>query len=148
MPIVLTLVSMALSIAVFAVVMIVMDISMTSMIPFILLILVLSLLPALLKINIRLTHESLFIRMFKGRTIPLRDIASVEVEDYSALKDYGGWGYRVGKKGVGYIAAGAEKGMRINLKDGKSFLVSTKNPLEFESAIKLVLRTNQDKAQL
>jgi len=92
------------------------------------------------KVKITLTYEYLSVGVFKGRTIPLRDIDSVALEEFSALKDFGGWGYRLGKKGWGYIAAGTNKGLRINFKNGKSLLVSTKNPFDFESAVKLVLR--------
>jgi len=95
-----------------------------------------------LKINVK--YDSLNVGMFKGRTTPMEDIHSVAVEDFSPMKDYMGWGLRVGRKGFGYIAAGTNKGLRINLKTGKSYFISSKRAYEFESAMNTALKAKRN----
>jgi hypothetical protein len=75
----------------------------------------------------------------------MTEIGSVSKEEFSALKNYGGWGYRIGRKGVGYIAAGTNEGLRINLVGGKSFFISSKRTFEFESAMKTALKNVKQK---
>jgi hypothetical protein len=70
----------------------------------------------------------------------MKDIESVSTEEFSAFKDYLGWGIKIGRKGLGYIAAGTNKGLRIHFKDGKSFFISSKKAFEFESAMKMALK--------
>ena len=96
-----------------------------------------------LKIKIAVSYDSLIVGVFKGRTVPIKEIVSVAVEEFSAIKDYGGWGlrYNLKTKTLGYIARGTNKGMRINTADGKSFLVSSKRVNEFQGALNMVLRT-------
>ena len=97
----------------------------------------------MLKLKIRVTYDSLTVGVLKGRPVPMSEIHSVASEDYSPMKDYFGWGLRVGRKGFGYIAAGTNKGLRINLKTGKSFFVSSKNTFEFESAMNAALKAQK-----
>lgn len=97
----------------------------------------------MLKIKTTVTGESLTVGMIKGRTVPIGEIASAVSEDFRAIKDFGGWGLRYGAKGWGYIAAGTNKGLRINMKDGKSLLISTKRMFELESAVKAAIKANE-----
>jgi len=96
---------------------------------------------AILRINVNLTYKELRVGIFRGRTVPITDIDSVEIEEFRAMKDFLGWGIRISGKGLGYIAAGTDKGLRINLKTGKSFLISTKRPFEFENAMKMAINS-------
>ncbi|MCL2143630.1 MAG: hypothetical protein FWH44_05180 [Methanomassiliicoccaceae archaeon] len=95
----------------------------------------------LIRIKVTVTHVSLRVGIIKGRLVPMSDIERTSAEEFSALRDYGGWGIKFGKGGWGYIAAGTDKGIRIHLKDGKSFLISTKRSFEFESAMRMALRS-------
>ena len=95
----------------------------------------------ILRINITVEYGLLTVGIFKGRRIPMNEIHSVAQENFSALKDYLGWGIKVGRKGLGYIAAGTNSGLRINLKEGRSFFISSKRTFEFESAMKTALRS-------
>jgi len=105
--------------------------------------LILSVVLFLLRIKITVTYDSLNVGMFKGRTVPMKEIHSVAAEDFSALKDYFGWGLKVGRKGFGYIVAGTNRGLRINLTDGKSFFISSKRTFEFESAMNMALKASK-----
>jgi hypothetical protein len=101
-----------------------------------------------LKLKIIVTYDSLQVGLFKGRVVSLNDIHSVTAEDFSPMKDYFGWGIRVGRKGVGYIAAGTKKGLRINLNAGKSFFISSKRTFEFESAMNTVLKAKKNSSRI
>jgi len=100
-----------------------------------------------MRLKITVTYDSLTVGLFKGRITPMNEIHSVESESFSPMKDYFGWGLRVGRKGFGYIAAGTNKGLRINLKTGKSFFISSKRAFEFESAMNNALKTMQRNAE-
>jgi len=96
-----------------------------------------------LSIRTTVTDEMLKVGLLWGRKVKLTEIESVAVEDFRALKDFLGWGLRFGRKGLGYIAAGTDKGLRINLRSGKTFLISTKNYYEFESVMNMVLKKDK-----
>ena len=104
-------------------------------------VLFISILLFFMRIKIVVSYESLTVGMFKGRIVTLREIDSVTREEFSAMKDYLGWGIKIGRKGLGYIVAGTDKGLRINLKTGKSFFISSKRLYEFESALKMALKS-------
>jgi hypothetical protein len=93
-----------------------------------------------LKIKVTITRSLLTVGIFKGRTVTMEDIEKVSAEEFSALKDFFGWGIKIGRKGLGYITAGTDKGIRIHLKNGRSFLISTHDPFAFESAVRTALR--------
>ena len=104
-------------------------------------VLILSAILFVLRIKVTVEYEALTVGLFKGRRIPMNEIHSVAQENFSAFKDYFGWGIKVGRKGLGYIVAGTNTGLRINLKEGKSFFISSKRTFEFESAMKAALKT-------
>ena len=106
---------------------------------------VISALVFMLRIKTVVTYESLTVGTFRGRTVPVQNISSVAAEDFSAMRDYLGWGLRIGKKGIGYISAGTNRGLRINLGDGKSFFISSKRTFELESAVNKAIRARAAK---
>ena len=52
---------------------------------------------------------------FRGTSIPLKDVREAEVRDYSAQKEFGGWGVRTGRGGKAYTAYG-NQGVQLWLK--------------------------------
>lgn len=63
-----------------------------------------------------------------GPTIPLAEIESIRPTSVQPLKDFMGWGIRVGADGArGYIVAGTT-GVRIQLMDGKQYVVTLPEP--------------------
>ncbi len=64
-----------------------------------------------------------------GRTIRWDDIGSVKVDKYRPILEFGGWGYRIGWKGVAYNCSGND-GLIIILKNGRKFVVGTQKPDE------------------
>lgn len=68
------------------------------------------------------------------KLIPWREIESCEVIQYSPLRDYGGWGYRYGRKGKALNVRG-NQGIKITLVGGKNLLIGTQKPQEAQQAI-------------
>lgn len=68
----------------------------------------------------------------KFKTIQRSDIETLEVIEYKPLRDYGGWGVRLGKMGLAYSVSG-NTGLKISLKNGKSILLGTQSPDELET---------------
>jgi len=66
---------------------------------------------------------------FKHHRISWDDIENFEVITYKPLRDYGGWGIRIGKKGKAYNVSG-DKGLQLQLKSGKSILIGTQKAVE------------------
>lgn len=64
------------------------------------------------------------------------DIAEINVIQYSPLKEYGGWGWRISLTGKGqaYNVSG-NKGIQVKLKNGKQRLIGTQRPEEVQGAI-------------
>jgi hypothetical protein len=60
--------------------------------------------------------------------INIDDIISVEKTNFNALRDFGGWGIRLGKAGViGYFMSG-DKGVTITTHAGKKYLLGSDTP--------------------
>ncbi|MBN2682434.1 MAG: hypothetical protein JXR58_07985 [Bacteroidales bacterium] len=73
----------------------------------------------------------------KIKTIEFKDVKSVYVRDYNAIKEYGGWGLRIGfRKDSGRaFNVKSNHGIQIELNNGKKILIGTQKPLEAEEAI-------------
>jgi hypothetical protein len=77
---------------------------------------------------------------FSRRRIPLEEIQSYEVREYSALKEYGGWGVRHSLKyGTAYSASG-NRGVQLVLKNGKRVLIGSQEPEQLVGALRQLLR--------
>lgn len=72
-----------------------------------------------------LTAEGITVRFFpfirKKTVFLLEEIASVEVITYKPIREYGGWGLRVGKNGVAYSVSG-KQGVLITFKEPKKLV--------------------------
>ena len=68
-------------------------------------------------------------------TIPLKDIQSVEVIEYSPLRDFGGWGVRYGLSGKMYNARG-NQAVRLELRSSGVVHVGSSRPEELAAALK------------
>jgi hypothetical protein len=61
---------------------------------------------------------------FRTRRIEFREISSIEAREYNALREYGGWGIRYGRKGMAYNVSG-NKGVQLHLCDGRVILIGS-----------------------
>ncbi len=93
----------------------------------------------LMKLSTTVSPDSIGYRFFpfhmKFKYIKKSDIQSVTVGKYSPLKDYGGWGIRLGRKGWAYTIKGSE-GISIFLKKGKQILIGTSKPQEADRILR------------
>jgi hypothetical protein len=78
----------------------------------------------------------------KLKVIKAGDILRFEVKKYSPLKDYGGWGIRLGSfnKGKAYNVSG-NQGVLIEFKNGKKFMLGTQKPSEIRSALDKLMKS-------
>lgn len=63
------------------------------------------------------------------------DIEQIYSREYKPIREYGGWGIRIGKSGRAYNMGG-DMGLQLVFYDGKKILIGSKRPLEIESIIK------------
>jgi len=74
-----------------------------------------------------------------NKTFSWNEIKKCEVVKYSALKEYGGWGYRRGKNGVAINPSG-DKGLKIYFKNGTQILLGTNKADELTEFLKSIKR--------
>jgi hypothetical protein len=62
------------------------------------------------------------------------EIEGVELRRYSPLREYGGWGIRVGQRGWAYNVRG-NMGVQLTLRTGERMLIGTQDPSGLLAAI-------------
>jgi hypothetical protein len=67
----------------------------------------------------------------KAQEIPFSRVHRWEVVRYHPLRDYGGWGLRIGPRGVAYNVSG-NRGVLLELSGGKRLLIGTQHPDKLE----------------
>jgi hypothetical protein len=80
-----------------------------------------------------------FVYMWRAKRIPFSQIRKAEAVTYRPIRDYGGWGIRMGPAGWAYNVSG-NRGVRIDYNDGNKFLIGSQRPEELEQAIQARLR--------
>lgn len=87
----------------------------------------------LLKLEIKITYDGIYYRLFpftpRFRKIPFSEIHSYFIRKYNPITEYGGWGIRFSMKreGIAYTVAGTT-GLQIYLNSGKKILIGTRQP--------------------
>lgn len=88
-----------------------------------------------------ITSESINLKInpfnIYNQTINWKDVKKCEVIEYSAIKEYGGWGYRRNKSGIAINPSG-NKGLKIYFKNGKQLLIGTKKEEELKAFLKAI----------
>ncbi|TDX00387.1 hypothetical protein [Dinghuibacter silviterrae] len=86
-----------------------------------------------MKLEIEIQNDFIRFRFFplriRWKIIPKADIRQIAVVKYNPIKDYGGWGIRIGSKGWAYTVKGND-GISILLASGKHILIGTAKPKE------------------
>ncbi|MFH2143850.1 MAG: DUF6141 family protein [Bacteroidota bacterium] len=75
---------------------------------------------------------------FKTRKILWSDVDKAYVRIYSPLMEYGGWGIRYSSNGKAFNVQG-NKGLQLELKNGKKILFGTQNPKKVEMSVNKIL---------
>lgn len=78
----------------------------------------------------------LSVRLYPFRPVrfPLVQIKSAEARDYSPLREFGGWGIRMGPGGKAYNAYG-ERGVQLVLADGRRVLIGSQRADELAQVL-------------
>lgn len=92
----------------------------------------------LLKLKIQIKEEGIYLQYFPfiigTRFISWNDISGAYVRKYNPLMEYGGWGWRIGVKGIAYNVKG-NQGLQLKLKNGDELLIGTQNPEELKNVL-------------
>jgi hypothetical protein len=73
---------------------------------------------------------------FRSRTIYFKDIKSYAIREYRPLREYGGWGIRCSSKnGMAFNVSG-NKGVQLELVDGKKILIGSQKAEELAAALR------------
>jgi len=91
-----------------------------------------------MRLEVQVTRTDLRFRLFplhlQWREFPLATIVEAEAVTYRPILEYGGWGIRIGRKGMAYNVSG-NRGVQVTLEGGKSFLLGSLQPENLASAI-------------
>lgn len=81
-------------------------------------------------------EEDLRVRLwpFPARVISFPEITSVAVTQYRPIRDYGGWGLKLGRGGVAYTVSG-NLGVKVELANGRHIMIGAKQPAAVCAAI-------------
>lgn len=90
-----------------------------------------------LKLTVEVWDKGVMISFFpiKKRFVRFEEIEKAEAIKYNPIRQYGGWGIRMGWGGNAYNVSGNE-GVRLDLTDGKHIMVGSQRSKELEKAIK------------
>lgn len=75
----------------------------------------------------------------KTRVIPVSQIRKYEVYEFNPIRDFGGWGVKLGNGGWSYTVSG-NKGVQLSLEDGEQLTVGSRNPELFVRELYKVIR--------
>ena len=76
---------------------------------------------------------------FLTREIPFTEIRRVQARTYRPLREYGGWGLRWGGRGKTAYNVSGNKGVEVELTDGRTVMVGSQCPDELAEALRAYL---------
>jgi len=90
-----------------------------------------------MKLIVDVTQEGISIRFtpFMNRKIAFSEIKNFEATTYRPIAEYGGWGIRMGLKGMAYNASG-NRGVQLELLNNKRVLIGSQNADALAAAIR------------
>jgi hypothetical protein len=91
----------------------------------------------LLRLEVRVDNNNIAIRYhpLMNREISLLNIEHFEVRQYSALKEYGGWGIRGGSQKKAYNVYGNE-GVELTMRDGSNIMIGSQEAEALEASLR------------
>lgn len=75
-----------------------------------------------------------FVLLWRPRSIPFEELISAEAVTYRPIRDFGGWGIRMGRKGRAYNVSG-NRGVQLVLRGNERFLIGSQQPDELARAL-------------
>jgi hypothetical protein len=98
----------------------------------------------LIKLEMKISSEGVLVRLFPFhlafKNHSWETISRAEVQKYSPIFDYGGWGYRIGFGGKALNISG-NMGLQLHFTNGKKLLIGTQRPDELRSVLQQLGRT-------
>lgn len=92
-----------------------------------------------MKLSIEIDAGYIRYRFFPYQTnwqqLSKQDVKSIYVRQYSAISEYGGWGYRTGLGSGKALNVKGNWGLQLELTNGKKLLLGTQKPNEVKSAL-------------
>jgi hypothetical protein len=91
-------------------------------------------------LDTQIKNEGIYVRLFplqiSYRFFPWDSLLKCYVRKYDPIREYGGWGFRLGLFGRGpaYNISGDE-GLQLEFTNGKKLLIGTQKPAELSEAI-------------
>jgi len=79
---------------------------------------------------------------WRWRHLEWEDLEAAEAVTYHPLRDYGGWGIRVGTKGTACIVSG-NRGLHLKRRQGSDLLIGSQRPEPFLEALRATGRLRQ-----
>ena len=90
------------------------------------------------QLNTEVSEEGISFRMKpfhrSWRKYSWKEIKSAHIREYKPLREYGGWGVRIGLTGRAYNIKG-NKGLQIELVSGEKILLGTQQPEEIQDLL-------------
>lgn len=83
---------------------------------------------------------------FKETSIEWHELKDAYIRDYDSFYEYGGWGIRTGSPKTGNAvntSASSNRGLQLQFKDGKLFLLGTTRPDEIQEIIDVVIASGK-----
>jgi hypothetical protein len=80
----------------------------------------------------------------KERHKSWKEIDTAEVIRYHPIRDYGGWGYRLGRAGKAYSVSGSY-GLQLTFNKGSKLLIGTQKPDELKRVLQQIKASEEEK---
>lgn len=100
---------------------------------------------AIIELRTVITEDGIEVKFwpFGRRRIFKSEIKNAKVRKYMPLKEYGGWGYRIGPAGKAYNMQG-NHGLQLEFNDGDRLLIGTQRPDELQAFIEKYLTDHEE----
>lgn len=100
------------------------------------------------RLDTTIKPDGIYVRFFpfhlKERHYTWNDLTKSYVRQYSPLREYGGWGLRLGLFGKGRaFNVSGNKGLQLEWTNNKKLLIGTNKPTELAEALKKIGRLKQ-----
>ena len=105
--------------------------SITVLLPFIFLV--------VMKLETTITNNGISFRFYpihlSFKYYSWEEIENAYVREYSPMREFGGWGFKGSRDGIKAFNMSGNKGLQVDLKNGKRFLIGTKKKNEMECVV-------------
>jgi len=92
-----------------------------------------------MKLETTITNNGISFRFypihFSFKFYSWEEIENAYVREYSPIREFGGWGIKGSRDGIKAFNMSGNKGLQVDLKTGKRFLIGTKKKNEMEYAV-------------